>query len=146
MAFKRPKLRNRDEDVKTFTGPSSAPAAHRERATWKTTTAPPPLSKPAAGKGITTAELGKALGGLYSPPAQSGAGGIAVSDLAVALSEPGASATGGSVESSRVTCYPQDQDMRALPAKAGTRLGPRTTSYRIPLRRNAGSNVYDTVN
>ncbi len=51
-----------------------------------------------------------------------------------------------SVASCRHTSYPLPGDLTGLPASAGTRTGPRTTSYRIPLQRSGQSNVYDTVN
>jgi hypothetical protein len=135
MPFKRPRLTKREE--------SAAPAPASSKAS-----APKPAK--ASGKGISTRELQAALGGSYTtPPAASSGGskgtgsGISTQALGQALTKSGS--TSGSVQSSRVTSYPMDQDLNALPVKAGTRSGPRVTSYRISLRKAAHSNVYDTI-
>jgi hypothetical protein len=137
MPFKRPRLTKREEAA----APGSAPA--------------PAAPQPAKPKGISTRELQKVLGASYSAPTGGGggftptagggrAGGITTKELGKVLTGGGA-AEHGSVESTRVTSYPMDQDMSALPVKAGTRSGPRVTSYRIPLRKAAHNNVYDTI-
>ena len=95
---------------------------------------------------MSTRELQEALGGTYAAPTTGEGRGVTTRDLGHIL---GASApsTGEnrSVPSSRVTSYPGDQDLKSLPDKAGMRTGPRVTSYRIPIRRAAHSNVYDTI-
>jgi hypothetical protein len=131
MQFKRPRLTKREEAA----APSSAPTQSASR---------PPTK---LGKGISTRDLQAALGGSYSAPSTGGGGrapaGISTKELGKALSK--GQSTTGSVESTRVTSYPMDRDLTSLPVKAGTRTGPRVTSYRIPMRRSAHSNVYDTI-
>lgn len=139
MPFKRPRLTKREEAA----APGSAPS-------------PAAPQRPKA-KGISTRELQAALGSSYTAPSGGGTGsvrqpsvgistkgGISTKDLGKVLAGGGA-AEHGSVESTRVTSYPMDRDMSALPVKAGTRSGPRVTSYRIPLRKAAHNNVYDTI-
>lgn len=111
---------------------------------------PPPLPK-SGGSGVSTAQLAAALGGSYTSPTGGGGGGSAANgvsnrELGFILSSGGTSGGNRSVASSRHTSYPLPGDLTGLPARAGTRTGPRTTSYRIPLQRGAQSNVYDTVN
>lgn len=132
MQFKRPRLTKREE--------AAAPQSSTQAA------APQP-ARPSS-KGISPRELQKALGS-FTPAGVGGGGGrastsgISTKDLGHALSK-GQSAH-GSVETTRVTSYPMDQDLNALPVKAGTRTGPRVTSYRIPLRKAAHNNVYDAI-
>lgn len=100
-----------------------------------------------SGTGITTHDLAAALAGSYAAPSAGGvSSGITTADLGPALSGGGGASGNRSVYSTRHTSYPQPGDLTGLPARAGTRTGPRTTSYRIPLQRGAQSNVYDTVN
>lgn len=129
MALKRPKLQRREEAAQA-PAPSSAPASSS--------------SSEASGRGITTAALQAALGGAYSAP--SSGSGISNRALGQALTSGGGAAGNRSVYSTRHTSYPQPGDLTGLPGKAGTRLGPRTTSYRIPLQRTVQQNVYDTIN
>jgi hypothetical protein len=133
MQFKRPRLTKREDAA------APAPAAPQS---------PAPQPAKAAGKGISTRELQAALGGSFTPTGGGGGAGvgkgITSKELGKALALGSGSST-GSVESTRVTSYPGDQDLNALPVKAGTRTGPRVTSYRIPLRKSAHSNVYDTI-
>ncbi|CAN5763591.1 hypothetical protein BH23ACT12_BH23ACT12_16820 [soil metagenome] len=138
--LKRPKLSKREDA-------SSAPAAQSGGSAT-----PPPLPR-SGGSGISTAALATALGNSYSSPQGSGgsgggsaANGISTAALGGALSGGGTSAGNKSVASSRHTSYPLAGDLTGLPARAGTRTGPRTTSYRIPLQRGGQGNVYDTVN
>ncbi|HYN99981.1 MAG TPA: hypothetical protein VEU28_09950 [Actinomycetota bacterium] len=139
--LKRPKLGKREDA-------SSAPAAPAGGSAT-----PPPLPR-SGGSGISPAALAAALGNAYTSPTGisggggggSAANGISTSALGTALSGGGTSAGNKSVPSSRHTSYPLPGDLSGLPAKAGTRTGPRTTSYRIPLQRGGQSNVYDTVN
>jgi hypothetical protein len=140
--LKRPKIRKREDSASTPTTGGGGGGGGGSAA-------PPPLPR-SSGKGVTTAQLAAALGGSYVSPTGGGGGsaatGVSVGDLGYALSTGGTSAGNSSVASSRHTSYPQSGDLHGLPAKAGTRTGPRTTSYRIPLQRNVQSNVYDTVN
>lgn len=137
--LKRPKLSKR-EDASSAPAPASSGGG-----------TPPPLPK-SSGTGISTAALQAALGGSYTSPTAGGGGGgsaasgISKSDLGWALTGGGGSGGNRSVHSTRHTSYPQSGDLNGLPARAGTRTGPRTTSYRIPLQRGAQMNVYDTVN
>ncbi|HEX2052315.1 MAG TPA: hypothetical protein VHJ78_01135, partial [Actinomycetota bacterium] len=113
--------------------------------------APPQPSRASGGSGISPADLARVLGGSYTAPGGgsgggSAASGITNSELGYVLTGGGNSAGNRSVPSSRHTSYPLPGDLTGLPARAGTRTGPRTTSYRIPLQRGAQSNVYDTVN
>lgn len=135
MPLKRPTLKKRQPD---------AAAASPSQSSY----APPPLPR-ASGSGISTRELQAALGGAYSAPSQASSGaGITTQALGAALTGGGAvSPSNGSVPSSRHTSYATLlNDITSIPAKAGTRTGPRTTSYRIPLHRSSQQNVYDTVN
>lgn len=136
--LKRPKLSKR-EDASSAPAPASSSGG-----------APPPLPK-SSGTGISTAALQAALGGSYTSPTGGGGGGSAASgitksDLGWALTGGGGGGGNRSVHSTRHTSYPQSGDLNGLPARAGTRTGPRTTSYRIPLQRGAQMNVYDTIN
>ncbi|HVL49987.1 MAG TPA: hypothetical protein VM754_00605 [Actinomycetota bacterium] len=141
--LKRPKLSKRENASSAPT--SSAPTGGSSSST------PPPLPR-SGGSGISPAALQAALGGGYQSPTGGGGGGgsaasgISNSELGYALTGGGTSAGNRSVASSRHTSYPLPGDLTGLPARAGTRTGPRTTSYRIPLQRGAQSNVYDTVN
>jgi len=140
--LKRPKLSKRENASSAPT--SSAPTSGSSSST------PPPLPR-SGGSGISPAALQAALGGGYQSPTGGGGGGSAASgisnsELGYALTGGGTSAGNRSVPSSRHTSYPLPGDLTGLPARAGTRTGPRTTSYRIPLQRGAQSNVYDTVN
>lgn len=136
MPLKRPRLRKREE--------AAAPTSYAPPPSTQPYSAPETPKQAASSRGITPRELQAALGGAYSAPAAGGSGrGITTRDLGYALSEGTSSER--SVASHRVTSYPGDQDMNALPVKAGTRTGPRVTSYRIPIRRAAHSNVYDTI-
>ena len=137
--LKRPRLSKRDDASSAPTGGSSSSA--------------PPSGSRSTGSGISPADLAKALGGGYSAPAGLGGGaggsaasGISADALGQALTGGGTSAGNRSVASSRHTSYPLTGELTGLPAKAGTRKGPRTTSYRIPLQRSSQQNVYDTVN
>ncbi|MEX2587802.1 MAG: hypothetical protein WD602_07425 [Actinomycetota bacterium] len=132
MALKRPKLKRREE-AQQAPAPASAPASG---------------SGGGSGSGISTAALQAALGGSYAAPTGAGgkSSGISTKALGHALTSGGGSAGNRSVYSTRHSSYPKASDLNALPAKAGTRTGPRTTSYRIPLQRSAHNNVYDTVN
>lgn len=137
--LKRPKIGKREDAASAPTGGGGGGGA-----------APPPLQR-AGGSGISTAQLAAALGGAYTSPGGGGGGGSAASgitnsQLGYALSTGGMASGNHSVASSRHTSYPLPGDLTGLPARAGTRTGPRTTSYRIPLQRGAQSNVYDTVN
>jgi hypothetical protein len=144
--LRRPKLKKREPDVQPWTppGPAAAPSGPAN------VYVPSPSVK-ATGGGITVHDLNAALGlggsgpSVGSSPAPGT--GINVADLGFALSGGGGSgADNRSTESTRHTSYPQGKaDLMSLPAKAGTRRGPRTTSYRIPLQRNAQANVYDTL-
>lgn len=142
--LKRPKLKKREPDQSwSPPGPAAAPTAPAN------VYVPSPSTKASAG-GITVADLNAALGiGGALKEAQSSApgSGINVADLGFALTGGGSAGGNASTESTRHTSYPQGKgDLTSLPAKAGTRRGPRTTSYRVPLQRNAQANVYDTVN
>jgi hypothetical protein len=137
--LKRPKIGKREDAASApTTGGGGGGAA-------------PPRAQRSGGSGISTAQLAAALGGSYTSPTGGGGGGSAASgitnsELGYVLSSGGMSAGNRSVASSRHTSYPLPGDLTGLPARAGTRTGPRTTSYRIPLQRGAQSNVYDTVN
>lgn len=135
MALKRPKLKRREE-AQQAPAPASAPASSSAGGSGGT------------GSGISTAALQAALGGSYAAPTAAGgaSSGISSKALGTALTSGGGSAGNRSVYSTRHSSYPTFNDLNALPAKAGTRSGPRTTSYRIPLQRSAHNNVYDTVN
>lgn len=134
MALKRPKLKRREEAQQ-----APAPASTQSSGSGGGT---------GSGSGISPAALQAALGGTYAAPTAAGgkSGGITTKALGYALTSGGGSAGNRSTYSTRHTSYPNAQDLNALPAKAGTRSGPRTTSYRIPLQRSAHNNVYDTVN
>jgi hypothetical protein len=143
--LRRPKLKKREPDVQSWTppGPAAAPTGPAN------VYVPSPSTKP-TGTGITVHDLNAALGlggagpSVSSSPA-SGTG-INVSDLGFALTGGGSTAGNRSTESTRHTSYPQGKgDLSGLQARAGTRRGPRTTSYRIPLQRNSQANVYDTL-
>lgn len=142
--LKRPKLKKREPDVQTWTppGPAGAPSAPANVYV-------PSPSAPATGGRITVGELNAALGLGGAAPAVSSApksSGINVSDLGFALTGGGDVSGNRSTESTRHTSYPQGKgDLSGLQVRAGTRRGPRTTSYRIPLQRNAQANVYDTL-
>ena len=143
--LRRPKLKKREPDVQTWTppGPASGPSAPANVYV-------PSPNAPAAGGRITVAELNAALGTGGGAPAASSApassGGINVADLGFALTGGGDASGNRSVESTRHTSYPQGKgDLSGLAVRAGTRRGPRTTSYRIPLQRNSQANVYDTL-
>jgi hypothetical protein len=153
--LRRPKLKKREPD-QTSWSPSGQPAASSTPAS----TYVPSQSTEASGRGITVRELNQALG-LGSGPGGGGTGsllgeggggfapgqGVNVRDLGLTLTGGGSAAANRSTESTRHTSYPQGKaDLSSLPVKAGTRPGPRTTSYRIPLQRNAQANVYDTLN
>lgn len=135
MGLKRPKLTKREPSTSAPAAPSSVPHANVE----------------AGGRGINVKELNQALGigggtpGVASMGGGSGSG-ITTGDLGFALTSGGSAGGNASVESTRHTSYPLTGDLTGLPAKAGTRNGPRTTSYRIPLTRGAQSNIYDSVN
>ena len=151
--LKRPKLKKREPDQSSWSssgqpGASSTPAS---------TYVPSPSAAP-SGRGISVHELNAVLGvgggpgGTGSLLGEGGGGGfvagqgIAPKDLGVALTGGGGASANRSVLSTRHTSYPQGKgDLNSLPVKAGTRHGPRTTSYRIPLQRNAQANVYDTL-
>lgn len=136
MALKRPKLKRREE-AQQAPAPTSTPASSSGGG-----------GTGGGGSGITTAALQAALGGSYAAPTGAGgkSSGITTKALGHALTAGGHSSGNRSVYSTRHSSYPQANDLNALPAKAGTRTGPRTTSYRIPLQRSAHNNVYDTVN
>lgn len=140
--LKRPKLSKREDAASPPAGGASTP---------------PPVTQSrgggSGGSGISPAELARALGGGYTAPGAGGGGGggsaasgITNQELGYTLTGGGNSAGNRSVPSSRHTSYPLPGDLTGLPARAGTRTGPRTTSYRIPLQRGGQSNVYDTVN
>lgn len=134
MGLKRPKLTKRESSAPTSSAPSSAP------------TSVPHANVEAGGGGINVAELNRALGlGGGGSASALGSSGISTGDLGYALSA-GNAGNNRSAESTRHTSYPLTGDLNGLPAKAGTRRGPRTTSYRIPLQRSAHSNIYDSVN
>ena len=152
--LRRPKLKKREPDVQSsWTPPGSASQpAPQQRSTYV-----PSPSAESSGRGISVRELNEALGlgsgaggeggSLLSGVGGTPGGGINTRDLGAALTGSGAAAGNRSSESTRHTSYPQGKgDLRALPAKAGTRRGPRTTSYRIPLQRNSQANVFDTIN
>jgi hypothetical protein len=151
--LRRPKLTKREPDQSSWSS-SGQPAASSTPAS----TYVPSQSTQPSGRGVTVHELNAALGvgsgpGGGSLLGEGGGGGgftpgkgIAARDLGVALTGGGGASANRSVESTRHTSYPQGKgDLNALPVKAGTRSGPRTTSYRIPLQRNAQANVYDTL-
>ncbi|MGQ0678125.1 MAG: hypothetical protein ACT4OM_00445 [Actinomycetota bacterium] len=142
MALKRPKLSKREPQV---AAPSYAPPP----------VAAQPINVPspnveATSSTISVKDLNMALGIGGSASALSSAGlsgsGISTESLGMALTGGGLAGGNHSMESTRHTSYPQMGDLNGLPAKAGTRRGPRTTSYRIPLQRSAHSNIYDSVN
>jgi hypothetical protein len=144
--LRRPKLKKREPDVQSWTPPGPA----TQSAPAKSNYVPIP-NAPAGGERITVHELNAALGlggGGPSVTSSPAAGtGINVSDLGFALTGGGSASGNRSTESTRHTSYPQGKgDLSGLPAKAGTRRGPRTTSYRTPLQRNAQANVYDNIN
>src|SRR5919206_4297320 len=131
--LKRPKLSKREDAASTPAGGTSMPASA-------------PRSS-GGGSGISPAELARALGGGYTAPGGGGGGGggsaasgITNQELGFTLTGGGNSAGNRSVPSSRHTSYPLPGDLSGLPARAGTRTGPRTTSYRIPLQRGGQSN------
>lgn len=138
--LKRPRIGKREDSASAPTSGGGGGGA-----------APPPLPK-SSGSGVSTAQLAAALGGSYTSPSGGGGGGgsaangVSNRELGFILSGGGTSGGNRSVPSSRHTSYPLPGDLTGLPARAGTRTGPRTTSYRIPLQRGAQSNVYDTVN
>lgn len=143
--LRRPKLKKREPDVQPWTppGPAAAPSGPAN------VYVPSPSTK-ATSTGITVRDLNAALGlggagpSVTSSPAAGT--GINVADLGFALTGGGGGGGNRSTESTRHTSYPQGKaDLMSLPGKAGTRRGPRTTSYRIPLQRNAQANVYDTL-
>jgi len=142
--LKRPRLKKREPDVQSWSppGPAGAPSAPANVYI-------PSPSAPATGSRITVGELNAALGLGSAAPTVSSAptsGGINVADLGFALTGGGSAAANRSTESTRHTSYPQGKgDLSGLQVRAGTRRGPRTTSYRIPLQRNAQANVYDTL-
>jgi len=142
--LKRPKLKKREPDVQTWTPPGPASAQSAPANVYV-----PSPNAPAAGGRITVGELNAALGlGGAATPVSSApkSSGINVADLGFALTGGGGEAANRSTESTRHTSYPQGKgDLTSLAARAGTRRGPRTTSYRIPLQRNAQANVYDTL-
>lgn len=131
MGLKRPKLTKRESSAPASSAPSSAPSV-------------PHANVDAGGAGINVAELNRALG-LGGGGSALASSGISTGDLGYALSA-GNAGNNRSGESTRHTSYPLSNDLTGLPAKAGTRTGPRTTSYRIPLARSAHSNIYDSVN
>lgn len=139
--LKRPKIKKREDSASAPTTGGGGGGGGGGSA------APPPLPR-SSGKGVTTAQLAAALGGGYVSPTGGGsaATGVGVRELGYALSTGGTAEGNRSVASSRHTSYPMTGDLTGLPAKAGTRTGPRTTSYRIPLQRSAHNNVYDTIN
>jgi hypothetical protein len=150
--LRRPKLTKREPD-RTSWSPSGQPAAS------STPSYIPSPSTEASGRGISVHELNAALGvgagagGEGKGSLLGGGGGFApgqgvnVRDLGLTLTGGGGASANRSTESTRHTSYPQGKgDLNALPVKAGTRRGPRTTSYRIPLQKNAQANVFDTIN
>ncbi len=151
--LRRPKLKKREPDQASWSPPDQAAASSQPASTY----VPSPSTQP-SGRGITVHELNAALGIGTGPGGEGGSllggtGGFAegkgvnVRDLGLTLTGGGGAAANRSTESTRHTSYPQGKaDLSALPVKAGTRRGPRTTSYRIPLQRNAQANVFDTIN
>lgn len=134
MALKRPKLKRREE-AQQFSAPASTPAPSSSK------------SSGSGGTGISPAALQAALGGAYSAPSGAGTStGISNRALGQALTAGGGAGGNRSAYSTRHTSYPLPGDLTGLPGKAGTRSGPRTTSYRIPLQRTVQQNVYDTIN
>lgn len=131
MGLKRPKLTKREPVAPSYSAPAPAPSSV------------PHANVEAGGGGINVAELNRALG--LGGSSALGGSGISTGDLGYALSS-GNAGSNRSGESTRHTSYPLQNDLSGLPAKAGTRRGPRTTSYRIPLQRSAHSNIYDSVN
>lgn len=137
MALKRPKLKRREE-AQQFSAPTSTPAQTSSESSG---------GGGGGGTGISPAALQAALGGTYSAPMTAGSNtGITSRDLGQALTSGGGAGGNRSAYSTRHTSYPLPGDLTGLPAKAGTRQGPRTTSYRIPLQRTVQQNVYDTIN
>jgi len=147
--LRRPKLKKREPDVQSYSPQGAAQPAQ---------SSVPIPSTESSGRGITVQELNSVLGIGTGGGGEGGGsmlgggggavgGGINTRDLGIALTGGGGASANSSVASTRHTSYPQGKgDLNALPAKAGTRRGPRTTSYRIPLQKNAQANVYDTVN
>jgi hypothetical protein len=141
MGLKRPKLTKREPVAPSYSAPaSSGPAYVPSKSVDIDTSA----------RGINVRDLNAALGLGGGAPGVAGisslGGGINVGDLGFALTGGGSASGNASVESTRHTSYPLLHDLTGLPAKAGTRKGPRTTSYRIPLQRGVQSNVYDSIN
>lgn len=138
MALKRPKLSKREPSAPA-PAPAPAPSSGGNYV--------PHANVEASSGGINVAELNRALGiGGGTSALGGGPGGISTGDLGFALTGGGSASGNSSIESTRHTSYPLTGDLTGLPAKAGTRRGPRTTSYRIPLTRSAHSNIYDSVN
>lgn len=152
--LRRPKLKKREPDVQSWSPPGPATPQPQQTSTYV-----PSPSTAASDRGITVQELNAVLG-IGSGPGGGGSvlgggggaggggfGGITTQQLGQTLTGGGGASANRSVLSTRHTSYPQGKgDLSALPAKAGTRKGPRTTSYRIPLQRNAQANVFDTIN
>jgi hypothetical protein len=142
--LRRPKLKKREPDVQSWTPPG--PATQAAPASKYV----PIPNAPVTGERINVRDLNAALGlgGAASSAASTPASGsgINVADLGFALTGGGSAGGNRSTESTRHTSYPQGKgDLSGLAYKAGTHRGPRTTSYRIPLQRNAQANVYDTL-
>jgi hypothetical protein len=143
--LRRPKLKKREPDVQSWSPPGPATQAAAPAPSYT-----PIPNAPAHGERINVRDLNAALGlGSASPEVSSApaaGSGINVADLGFALTGGGEAGGNRSTESTRHTSYPQGKgDLSSLPAKAGSRRGPRTTSYRIPLQRNSQANVYDTL-